>query len=168
MPFTRDVEIIVDNEILNILRETELFRGLSEDHLSLISTCGDIVSFEKNDTIIREGQTGHHLYIVIKGQVEVVLPKQIGGQALERSTRIRLSSVTPGNSIGEYSLIDKEPASASVIASEPFELIEITRPDWEKIINSSDRLAKSIYKNMLKIIIKRARKNIKDLDICFS
>jgi len=60
---------MVVNEMLNILRETKVFNGLSEDHLNLISAYGDIVSFEKNDTIIREGQTGHPFYVVIKGQV---------------------------------------------------------------------------------------------------
>ena len=158
---------MVDNELLTILRNTKLFKGLSENHLKLISAFGKIVTFDKNDTIIKEGQTGHPLYIVIKGQVEVVLPKQIAGQAMERSTRIRLSNLRHGDSIGEYSLIDKEPASASVIASEPSKLIEIARNDWDKIIDSSDELAKNIYKNLLQVIIKRARKNIKELDICF-
>ena len=155
------------NEMLNIFRETKIFKGLSEEHLNLISALGEIVSFEKDDTIIREGQTGHPLFIVIKGRVEVVLPKYIRGQVLERGTRIKINDVCRGDCIGEYSLMDKEPASASVIASESCELIEITRPDWEKIINSSDELAKNIYKNMLQIIIQRSRKNIKDLDLCF-
>ena len=158
---------MVLNKMSNILREAKVFKGLSEDHLNLISAYGDIVSFNKNDTIIKEGQTGHPLYVVIKGRVDVVLPKQISDQPVDRGTRIRLSNSSQGDCIGEYSLIDKEPASASVIASEPCELIEITRSSWEKIITSSDELAKNIYKNMLQIIIKRARKNIKDLDICF-
>ncbi|MBU4185912.1 MAG: cyclic nucleotide-binding domain-containing protein [Proteobacteria bacterium] len=155
------------DEMLNILRGTKVFEGISEEHLDLISTCGNLVTFVKGETIIREGQQGHPLFVVIKGQVEVVLPKQISGQTVERPTKIKISDVRPGYCIGEFSLIDGKPASASVIASEPCELIEITRPDWEKIINSSDELAKNIYKNMLLIVINRARQKIKELDICF-
>ncbi|MBA3018017.1 MAG: cyclic nucleotide-binding domain-containing protein [Proteobacteria bacterium] len=155
------------NEMLSILRETRVFQGLSEEHLNLISSCGNLVTFVKGETIIREGQQGHPLFVVVKGQVEVVLPRQVTGQSIDRGTRIKISDVRPGYCIGEFSLIDKKPASASVIASEPCELIEISRPDWEKIINSSDELAKNIYKNMLLIVIKRARQKIKELDICF-
>jgi len=158
---------MASDEMLNILRETKVFEGISEEHLDLISTRGNLVTFVKGETIIRERQQGHPLFVVIKGQVEVVLPKQISGQAVERPTRIKISDVRPGYCIGEFSLIDGKPASASVIASEPCELIEITRPDWEKIINSSDELAKNIYKNMLLIVINRARQKIKELDICF-
>ncbi len=155
------------DEMLNILRKTKVFEGISEEHLDLISTYGNLVTFIKGETIIREEQIGHPFFVVIKGQVEVVLPKQISRQAVERPTRIKISDVRPGYCIGEFSLIDGKPASASVIANELCELIEIKRSDWEKIINYSDELAKNIYKNMLLIIINRARKKIKELDICF-
>jgi len=155
------------DEMLNILRKTKVFEGISEEHLDLISTYGNLVTFVKGETIIREEQQGHPFFVVIKGQVEVVLPKQISKQAVERPTRIKISDVSPGYCIGEFSIIDGKPASASVIAIELCELIEIKRSDWEKIINSSDELAKNIYKNMLLIIINRSRQKIKELDICF-
>lgn len=82
--------------MLNILREPKVFNGLSEDYLNLISTCGNLVTFVKGETIIREGPQGHPLLVIIKGQVEVVLPKQKSGQAVERSTRIKISDVRPG------------------------------------------------------------------------
>lgn len=56
--------------MLNILREPKVFNGLSEDHLNLISTCGNLVTFVKGETIIREGPQGHPLLVIIKGQVE--------------------------------------------------------------------------------------------------
>ncbi|MBU2521245.1 MAG: hypothetical protein KKD50_03335, partial [Proteobacteria bacterium] len=75
------------NEMLSILRETRVFQGLSEEHLNLISSCGNLVTFVKGETIIREGQQGHPLFVVVKGQVEVVLPRQVTGQSIDRGTR---------------------------------------------------------------------------------
>jgi CRP-like cAMP-binding protein len=156
-----------EHELLMTLRESKLLRGLLEDDLAMISSYGRRVAFQKNATLIKEGQAEHPLYIVIKGQVEVVLPKERGGQDSERATRIKLCQLVQGDFIGEYGLIDKEPASASVIAVEPCEVFEISRSDFDKILNSSDRLAKNIYRNMLQVTIKRARDSNKELDICF-
>jgi CRP-like cAMP-binding protein len=72
-----------------------------------------------------------------------------------------------GDCFGEYSLIDKQPASAAVIAMEPCRLFEISRSHFEEILNTSDFIAKTVYKNILLIIIKRARDSNRELDICF-
>jgi len=157
-----------NTDTVDILRASKVFNGLSDDHLKMISENGKAASFEPNATIIKEGQTEHPLFIVIKGQVEVVLPKQDGKQDFARATRIKLSRLAQGDCLGEYSLIDKQPASASVIAVEPCTLFEISRSDFEKIINSSDSLGKTVYKNILLITIKRARDSNRELDICFN
>jgi len=153
--------------MIELLKLAKVFRGLSDDHLEMISDGGKTTEYQRNETIINEGQTGHSLFIVIKGQVEVVLPKKAGTQMLERATRIKLSRLAPGDCIGEYSLIDQKPASASVVAIEPCTLFEISRSSFENMVNSSDYLAKTIYKNMLLIMIKRARDSNQELDMCY-
>ena len=154
-------------DLTAILKGSKIFNGLSDDQLVMVSESGKIVTFDINDTIIKEGQTGHPFFIVIKGQVEVVLPKDTGFQSAGRATRIKLSQLAAGDCIGEYSLIDKNPASASVIAIEPCVLFEIAGPNFEKILDGQDFLAKTIYKNILLIMIKRARDNNRELDICY-
>ena len=154
-------------DILEILLQSKVFKGLSDEHLKKFTDRGDIVTFEKNETIIKEDQSGHPFFIVIKGQVEVVLPETASGQDYERVTRIKLNRLAQGDCIGEYSLIDKQPASAAVIAMGPCKLFEISRSHFEEIINISDFIAKTVYKNILSITIKRARDSNRELDICF-
>lgn len=156
-----------NKELLDILQDGKIFRGLSDDYLRMISTHGNMLEFNKNDIIIEEGQIGHPLYVIIEGQVEVFLPKTRKGGMQERPTRIRLGRLTQGDCIGEYSLIDNQPASASVIAIEPCKIFAISRSEFEKIIISSDYLARIIYKNMLKVLIKRSRQYDNELDICY-
>ena len=85
----------------------------------------------------------------------------------ERPSKIKLNQLTQGDCFGEYSLIDNEPASASVVAIGPCEILKISREHFRKIITSSDTAAKIIYLNMLKVLIKRARQSDKELDMCF-
>ena len=91
--------------MIEILKESKVFRDLSDDHLQMISGYGSLVAFQTNETIIKEGQTGHSLFIVVKGQVEVVLPRETGSPDHQRVTKIRLSHLSKGDCIGEFSLI---------------------------------------------------------------
>ena len=78
-------------DLTTILKGSKIFSGLSDDHIAIISGSGNVVTFDINDTIINEGQTGHPFFIVIKGQVEVVLPKETGVQSfLTRTIRQRV------------------------------------------------------------------------------
>ncbi len=156
-----------NNELLDILKASKIFKGLSDDYLQIISSYGDMLQIKGNDTIIEEGQIGHPLYVIIEGQVEVFLPKIRKGGLKERPTRIRLSRLAKGDCIGEYSLIDNEPASASVVAIEPCKIFKISRSGFEKMIISSDHLAQIIYKNILRVLIKRSRQYDNELDICY-
>ena len=156
-----------NNELLDILRESKIFKGLSDDYLQTISSHGNMLQIKGNDIIIEEGQIGHPLFVIIAGKVEVFLPKTRKRGMQERPTKIRLNRLAKGDCIGEYSLIDNEPASASVAAVEPCKIFKISRSEFEKMIISSDHLAQIIYKNMLKVLIKRSRQYDSELDICY-
>ncbi|MFC1859067.1 cyclic nucleotide-binding domain-containing protein [Thermodesulfobacteriota bacterium] len=158
---------MLNDESLGNIHELKILRGLSDDQLKMIFTYGQLVRFDSNDIILEEGQTKHPLYIIVKGQVEVFLPKQGKDHLRERPTKIRLTQLVQGDCFGEYSLVDNEPASASVIAAVPCVILKISREHFREILASSAEMAKIIYLNMLKILIKRARKSVEDLNICF-
>ncbi|MEE8479760.1 MAG: hypothetical protein V3T59_00805 [Desulfobacterales bacterium] len=58
-----------ENYLLTTVHNSKLLKGLSYDDIKIILSYGKRISFKENDTIIKEGQTGHSLSIVIKGQV---------------------------------------------------------------------------------------------------
>ncbi len=58
-----------ENYLLTTVHNSKLLKGLSYDDIKIILSYGKRISFKENDTIIKEGQTGHSLFIVIKGQV---------------------------------------------------------------------------------------------------
>ncbi len=62
--------------------------------------------------IIREGDDGDFMVLILEGSVEIV-KKDIRGQAQIMGT------AGPGKTLGEMSLIDGEPRFASCVALEP-------------------------------------------------
>ncbi len=157
---------MLNDSHLGILQNSKIFNGIDENYLKTILSYGGIQTFNANDIIIKEGQTEHPLYIIVEGEIEVFLPRKPQGTTPERPTRIRLQKLIKGDCIGEYSLLDNKPASASAVALEASETYQLSRSGFKNIIMSSDHMAKSIYKNMLLVLIQRCRDSDNELDMC--
>ena len=160
-----------DDETLRTRANVAVFKGLTPDEVKLFYDTSQRVTFNKADTVIEKGQTGSALYIILKGQFEVDLPlgvyvpQQVGGQVERRTSKVQLNTLKEGDCFGEYSLIDQQPASASVIATQPGELIQVTKAAFDAILQANDRVAKIVYYNILHILIERLRKLNTDFNL---
>ena len=96
-------------------------------------------------------------YILMKGQLKVFLSQE--GEVPENLRRrdVALNILNEGDCFGEYSLIDKRPASASIISIGPGAISRISGEDLTNILQNDDHMARTIYLSMLKILIKRLR-----------
>ncbi len=159
--------MMISDELLRVLRESKIFSGISEDHIGKIVSHGEILNIRQNEFIVEEGQVGHPLYVILEGQVDVFLPKKRMENSGERPTKIVLDRLHQGDCIGEYSLIDDKPASASVIASQPCRVFRLSKNEFATIITYGNDVEKTIYKNMLKVLIQRCRRSDSELDICY-
>ncbi len=77
---------------------------------------------------------------------------------------MKLTVLDKGGFFGKHSFVDSEPSSASVVATQSVELIKITKFDLNNVLKDNDRIAKTIYLNMLQILIKRLRNTNKEYD----
>ena len=152
------------SKMADALSHVEVFRGLSQDELKTIAKHCKKISFDKGDILLETGQRPSALYILLKGQLKVFLPKQIKGKRERRVSEINLNILNKGDCFGEYSLIEKMPASASVAGVEPGEIIKLTDNGFDRIM-ADDRVAKIVYYNLLHVLIKRLRKKEQELDM---
>ena len=95
---------------------------------------------------MREGEESSTMYLLIRGQLEVLkrkgdIEKQIG-------------MITEGNLVGEISFLDNSPRSASVRALTNSEILPIPR---EIFIETFSKLPEW-YKTLHKTIVERLRK----------
>ena len=155
---------MLEDETLRALENAAIFKGLTHDEVKIFYDSSERLTCEKPTTLIEKNQAGLALYIILKGQFEVDLPvgvyipQQTRGQVEHRMSKVQLNTLNEGDCFGEYSLIDQQPTSASVIATQPGELIKITKPVFDTILQANDRIAKTIYFNILQILIRRLRK----------
>ena len=69
-------------------------------------------------TVIRQGETSHPLYLVVTGQLELRIERANG-------TLAKLDEIDAGQYVGEASLLARTPAIAHVIASANSELLAL-------------------------------------------
>jgi CRP-like cAMP-binding protein len=141
-----------------------VFEHLTPAEIDLILPLCRVVEVSPGQTILAEGKQGTGLYIVLEGEVEVFLPDEVG-DGLKRRSAIQLNVLGPGRCFGEYGLVDDSPSSASVRALTSTRLCWLSRDDFRRVTEQHDRLAKVVYSNLLRFLIRRLRVKDQELDL---
>jgi CRP-like cAMP-binding protein/ATP/ADP translocase len=97
-------------ERLLALKQVPLFSQLSLEQLEAVQQITREVEYMANETIVKEGDLGGELYLLIDGKVRIYKDY---GTLRERS----LSTVTAVSYFGEMAALDDRPRSATAVAS---------------------------------------------------
>ena len=90
------------------------------------------VRYERNKTIVKEGQTGVLMYVVLDGRLAV----SIQGKLVEK--------IGPGGVFGEMALVDRTPRLATVVSETDCGLLAIGRNTFLDLIKASPDFAVSL------------------------
>jgi len=102
-----------------LLTKFKLFAELNREELKTLLEQSTIVSHEAGARIISAGESGHCMFVILRGTASVTAKSN--GQDME------LAALDAGDFFGEVSLVDDGPRSADVTASSDCELLCITR-----------------------------------------
>jgi CRP-like cAMP-binding protein len=123
------------------LRHVPLFEQLGDLELDRISQASREKAYPKNSVILFEDDPGDALYVVLAGQVKVVLVGEDGREVI-------LSILGEGDFFGEMALIDDQPRSAHVIATQDSKLLVLHREDFHRCLEASPRIALGLLRAM--------------------
>lgn len=90
------------------LRRVALFRYVPADRLSALIEQSSLVGIPPGETIVREGEAGDALYVIIYGTARVT--HQVGNEAMN------LALLRAGDYLGEWSVLTGAPRAATVTA----------------------------------------------------
>jgi CRP/FNR family cyclic AMP-dependent transcriptional regulator len=100
------------------LRRSALFGVAGPASLRILASRAYVRRFAAGQIVFTEGEPSGHLYVVRGGRVRIFVASPHGGE-------LTLTVLTAGDSIGELSIIDEQPRSASAAAVEATELLTI-------------------------------------------
>jgi CRP-like cAMP-binding protein len=127
------------------LEKTDLFRGISAEHLQRVAQLARRRHFDADSYIFREGDPGRSLFIIATGQV------QIRRAASGRPDTV-LELLEAGDSFGELALLDDEPRSASALAVADTEALVIDRHEFFELLREDSRFTLALLGSLAKII----------------
>ena len=126
-----------------LVRNVELFQGLSEQDVAKIFVRGMTIHVQKGETVFFKGATGSQMYVVLGGKVGVYDGKK------------RIAGLTMGDMFGEMALLNKEPRSATVAAEEDSVLFVLSESTLQKLLTK--RVAINILLNIVRTLSHRLR-----------
>ena len=142
---------MISEENKNLLFKASIFSGLTTEQLSSILNTAEEVSFLKGDVIMTEGEEGGELFIVIEGKI------QIEKHAGEDSTIKIAQSEKRGMMLGEMSLVDMKPRSATVRADSDLKMVSISRESLAGIFDKDPKVLATISLNIARALSDRLR-----------
>jgi len=106
---------------IDLLRNVPLFRRLSQSHLNVIARHTDAHQARQGAVLTKQGQHAQEAFVIVDGRARV----EVGGKAI--------AELGAGDFIGELSLIDGKPRTATVIAQTPMTLLVVRRRDFRSL-----------------------------------
>jgi CRP-like cAMP-binding protein len=110
-----------------------LFEGFSEEELLAFVRGLRLVPFEPGEIVLTEGEPGQSVFILAAGTVKVFVRNPVG-------RNVELCSLREGAFFGEISTLSGRPRSATVIAANRCDLLELDRPALDAIAKTHPRV----------------------------
>lgn len=126
-----DVRSSAPDSQVQLLRSVPLFAGMSDRVVGVVAEAARPVSFPAGAVLMREGEPGDAFLMIL------------GGRATVTRQGVTINSLGRGDFLGEMSLLDGGPRTATVVATEPVEALSLGRADFLELMDrsSSIRLA---------------------------
>ncbi|MCI4624422.1 MAG: cyclic nucleotide-binding domain-containing protein [Candidatus Magnetoovum sp. WYHC-5] len=128
---------------------------LSDEDIQWVLSVGVEKAVEQKEIIIQAGDYIENLYIVLEGQLAVYITS--AGDA-------RVSTICPGEVMGEMSYLEYKPTSAYVIAETDAVLLAIPRDMLDARVQEDPEFGKRLYRGIAISISNRLRMTLKRVD----
>jgi CRP/FNR family cyclic AMP-dependent transcriptional regulator len=109
--------------IVEQLKAVPLFQGMTDSALEAVAALAREVEFADGQTVTREGEEGDSFFVLVDGRLQV-----------SRNGRT-IRELGPGDFLGEISLIDGRPRSATTVATGPVKALVVQRPAFLELMD---------------------------------
>jgi len=144
------------DEIFGLVGKSHFFAEFSREDISILSGYMDVYRAQSGETIIREGDSGDYMLLIIDGSIDITKRAMRGEQRL-------MNRVGPGMTLGEMSMIDGEPRFATCVAVEQTTFAVLTRDSMAEIILDQPSLGAKILVKLVTMLSMRLRQTSEEL-----
>ena len=127
---------------LDLIRRVPLFSMLTNAQAEAIANSVVKRRYRRGELVVERGKKSNALFILLSGRVRVLTADSKGKEVI-------LSVLEAGSYVGEMSLIDNEPHSATVRAEVQTDMLILARADFARCLPENSSLAYAILRGLV-------------------
>ncbi|MEP6849288.1 MAG: mechanosensitive ion channel family protein [Acidobacteriota bacterium] len=118
------------------LCKVPIFAPLTDEETEKLARASTSRVFAPGEAIVRMGAEGNSMFVIVRGAVRVQIPVD----GIPKT----INDLKENDFFGEMSLLTGEPRTATVVASEETEVLQISKPAIKRILEGNPELVRSI------------------------
>ena len=118
------------------LAKVSLFAHCTSKELEFVASRADEVDVPAGRQLLRQGDPGDSFYVLLEGEADV----EVDGS--------RRPALRPGDFFGEISMLDRGPATATVVTRTPAHLLVMSHSQFRDAIKGNDDLLSKVLAAM--------------------
>jgi CRP/FNR family transcriptional regulator, cyclic AMP receptor protein len=127
---------------LELIRRVPLFSMLTPSQAESVADAVIKRRFKRGELVVEQGKKSNALFIILTGRARVLTTDSRGREVI-------LANLAPGDYIGEMSLIDNEPHSASVRAELQTDVLMLGRVEFARCLPENTSMAYAVMKGLV-------------------
>ncbi len=127
---------------LDLIRRVSLFAMLTPEQARSLAGSVSKRRFKRGQSIVTQGEHSDALYIILSGRARVVITDKQGREVI-------LSTLRTGDCVGEMSIIDDEPHSATVLTDLQTDVLELDREDFLRCLKENASIANAVMRGLV-------------------
>ena len=127
---------------LELIRRVPLFSMLTPGQAESVAEAVVKRRFKRSEAIVEQGKKSNALSIILTGRARVITTDARGREVI-------LATMQPGDYVGEMSLIDNEPHSATVRAEIQTDVLVLGRLEFARCLPENSSMAYAVMKGLV-------------------
>jgi CRP-like cAMP-binding protein len=119
---------------LDLIRRVPLFSMLTPHQAESLVEAVSKKRFKRGDFLVEQGKKSNALYIILAGRSRVVMTDS-------KAREVIIATMRAGDYVGEMSLIDGEPHSATVVADQQVDALVLGREDFLRCLSENSAMS---------------------------
>jgi CRP-like cAMP-binding protein len=145
----------------DVAPDAGLLRGMDEDCLRTFSAYLSVRSYTKGEKFFEEGDEGDFLGIIVNGKMGVRKRTEFSDRQVILATNSR------GSFLGEFSMFDRKPRSATVEALEDSTVLILNRAGLAQLMREAPAIGTQLLEGIIRVLALRLRSSAERVSSIF-
>ena len=135
------MKLFTQDKKVESLKRTPLFADLSRKELVQLARLADDVEVPAGRVLCEEGDRGREFFVLVEGKVVVA-----------RKGR-RVATLGAGDFVGEISLLEPTPRTATVTAKTPLRFFVLTPKDFRRVLDENPSVERKVLRALARRVL---------------